>query len=59
MAIIIGVMTIRKSINYQLSQKKNQLSYDETMLLMQVTYRPYKRAFNFRDSSSLELPQST
>jgi hypothetical protein len=36
---------------------KSQLSYDETLLVMQVTYRPYKRASVFRVSSLLELTQ--
>jgi hypothetical protein len=29
----------------------------ETKLLIQVTYRLYKRASNFRDSSALEITQ--
>jgi hypothetical protein len=37
---------------------KSQLSYDEVILLMQVTYRSYKRTSNFRGSSSLKLTQS-
>jgi hypothetical protein len=44
----------QKSNNHWLSYK-NRLSYDETKLLLQVTYRPYKRASNFRGSSSLDV----
>jgi hypothetical protein len=51
-------MTLRKQQNHCLSYKK-QLSYDETILVMQVTYRPYKRASVFRVSSSHQLTQST
>jgi hypothetical protein len=49
-------MTIRKKQNHWL-RLKSQLSYDETILSAQATYRPYKRASNFRGSSSLELNQ--
>jgi hypothetical protein len=57
-AIMMGVMTLRKSKNHCLSQIR-QLSYDEAILIMQVTYRPYKRASNFRVSLGLELTRST
>jgi hypothetical protein len=50
-------MTLRKQ-QTSLSQK-SQPSYDETIPVMQVTYRHYKRASVFRVSSSLELTQST
>jgi hypothetical protein len=55
---MIGVMTVRKK-QKSLVELEKPANYDETILLMQVTYRPYKRASNFRGSSSLELTQST
>jgi hypothetical protein len=51
-------MTLRKQ-QKSLLELESQLSYDETVLVMQVTYRPYKRASVFRVSSSHELTQST
>jgi hypothetical protein len=43
---MIGVMTLRKQQKSLLELEK-PASYDETILVMQVTYRPYKRACTF------------
>jgi hypothetical protein len=51
-------MTLRKQ-RKSLLELESQLRYDETILVMQVTYRPYKRASVFRVSSSHKLTQST
>jgi hypothetical protein len=55
---MIGVMTNRKKQKSLVELKKSRLKrYDETTLLMQLTYRPHKRTSNFR-GSSFELTQS-
>jgi hypothetical protein len=46
-------MTVGKKSKSHWLSWKSQLNYDETILLMQVTYRPYKRAFTLRLSSSV------
>jgi hypothetical protein len=55
---MIGVMTLRKQ-HKSLLELEKPAKFDETILVMQVTYRPYKRASVFRVSSSHELTRST
>jgi hypothetical protein len=51
-------MTVRKKQKSFWLSQKSQLNYDETILLMQITYHPYKRACIFYRLSLLVFDNS-